>query len=143
LANRIERKSRLGEDLLIFWGRCSKILYQYVVVAVFLLGAIGVAVAALAANWLVRPKRPVAGAKGETYECGLETQGPTWVRFKVSYFLYALIFLLFDVETVFLYPWAVKFQVMGWFAFAEMIVFIGILVLGLWYAWKEGALEWK
>ncbi|MBE3580701.1 MAG: NADH-quinone oxidoreductase subunit A [Thermoanaerobacteraceae bacterium] len=118
-------------------------LYQYVIVAVFLLGAIGVAVGAIAANWLVRPKRPATGAKGETYECGLETQGPTWVQFKISYFLYALIFLLFDVETVFLYPWAVKFKVLGWFAFAEMIIFIGILVLGLWYAWKEGALEWR
>ncbi|MGI9951065.1 NADH-quinone oxidoreductase subunit A [Moorellaceae bacterium AZ2] len=101
------------------------------------------AIGAIAANWFIRPKRPAAGAKEETYECGLETQGPTWVQFKISYFLYALIFLLFDVETVFLYPWAVKFKVLGWFAFIEMIIFIAILVLGLWYAWKEGALEWR
>lgn len=112
------------------------------IVAVFLLGAIGVAVAAIVANWFVRPKGVAAGDKQETYECGLQTQGPTWVQFKISYFLYALIFLLFDVETVFLYPWAVKFQVLGLFAFIEMLIFIAILVLGLWYAWKEGALEW-
>lgn len=122
--------------------RCSKILYQYIIVAVFLLGAIGVAVVAIVTNRLVRPKGVAAGDKQETYECGLQTQGPTWVQFKISYFLYALIFLLFDVETVFLYPWAVKFKVLGLFAFMEMLIFIAILVLGLWYAWKEGALEW-
>ncbi|MBC7335627.1 MAG: NADH-quinone oxidoreductase subunit A, partial [Clostridia bacterium] len=59
------------------------------------------------------------------------------------YFLFALLFLVFDVETVFLYPWAVKFKALGLFAFLEMVVFIGILLLGWWYAWKEGAFEWK
>ncbi|MBE3573555.1 MAG: NADH-quinone oxidoreductase subunit A [Moorella humiferrea] len=93
-------------------------------------------------NWLVRPKEKAVGDKLATYECGLETQGPTWVQFKVSYFLYALVFLLFDVETVFLYPWAVRFQMLGLFAFVEMLIFIAILVIGLWYAWKEGALKW-
>ncbi len=95
----------------------------------------------LGTAWLVRPKRP-SPEKLSTYECGLETQGPTWVQFKISYFLYALIFVVFDVETIFLYPWAVKFQALGLFAFVEMIIFIAILVIGLWYAWKEGALEW-
>lgn len=109
---------------------------------VFLVGAAGVAWAALAVNWLLRPKRPQVGDQRETYECGLKTQGPTWVQFRIGYFLYALIFLLFDVETIFLYPWAVKFQVLGLFAFIEMLIFIGILILGLWYAWKEGGLEW-
>lgn len=77
-----------------------------------------------------------------TYECGLETQGDTWVQFKISYFMYALVFVAFDVETIFLYPWAVKFQSLGLFAIVEMFIFIAILVLGFWYAWKEGALEW-
>ncbi|MGI9859784.1 NADH-quinone oxidoreductase subunit A [Moorella naiadis] len=118
------------------------VLSQYGIIAVFLLGGAATAIAALVANWLIRPKKPPEGDKLATYECGLETQGPTWIQFKVSYFLYALIFLLFDVETVFLYPWAVRFQALGLFAFAEMIIFIGILVLGLWYAWREGALKW-
>lgn len=116
-------------------------LQQFSAVGIFLLFAIGFVLIALATSWLVRPKRPHP-EKLTTYECGVDTQGPTWVQFKISYFLYALIFLVFDVETIFLYPWAVKFQVLGWFAFVEMIIFIGILVVGLWYAWKEGALEW-
>lgn len=77
-----------------------------------------------------------------TYECGLETQGETWVQFKLSYFMYALVFLAFDVETIFLYPWAMKFQSLGTFAIVEMIIFMTILLVGFWYAWKEGALEW-
>lgn len=109
---------------------------------IFLVGALFVAVGALAFNWVLRPKKPQVGEQRETYECGLKTQGPTWVQFRAGYFLYALIFLLFDVETVFLYPWAVKFQALGLFAFVEMFIFIAILVLGLWYAWKEGGLEW-
>lgn len=77
-----------------------------------------------------------------TYECGLDTQGDTWVQFKISYFMYALIFVAFDVETIFLYPWAIKFQSLGLFGIVEMFIFITILVIGFWYAWKEGALEW-
>ncbi|MGI6285113.1 NADH-quinone oxidoreductase subunit A [Neomoorella humiferrea] len=124
------------------WEGGIKVLQQYGIVAVFLVGGALTAVAALAMNWLVRPKEKAVGDKLATYECGLETQGPTWVQFKVSYFLYALVFLLFDVETVFLYPWAVRFQMLGLFAFVEMLIFIAILVIGLWYAWKEGALKW-
>lgn len=90
---------------------------------------------------LLAPRNPVEG-KIKTYECGLDTQGFTWVQFKISYFLYALVFLVFDVETLFLYPWAVMFRELELFAFVEMIIFIAILVIGLWYAWKEGALEW-
>ncbi len=77
-----------------------------------------------------------------TYECGLETEGDTWIQFKLSYFMYALVFVAFDVETIFLYPWAIKFQSLGLFAIVEMFIFITILLLGYWYAWKEGALEW-
>jgi len=117
-------------------------LAQFTAVGVFTAVAVFFGAAALAVSWLIRPKKP-SKEKLSTYECGLDTQGPTWVQFKVSYFLYALVFLLFDVETIFLYPWAVKFQALGLFAFVEMIIFIGILVIGLWYAWKEGALEWK
>ncbi|NLW07790.1 MAG: NADH-quinone oxidoreductase subunit A [Clostridia bacterium] len=117
-------------------------MQDYGIVLIFLLGGAATAIGALFVNWLVRPKRPAVGDKLEAYECGLPTEGPTWVQFKVSYFLYALVFLLFDVEAIFLFPWAVRFQALGLFAFVEMIIFIVILVIGLWYAWKEGALKW-
>ncbi|MHB1127916.1 MAG: NADH-quinone oxidoreductase subunit A [Bacillota bacterium] len=111
-------------------------------VGVFLVIAIVFPVVSLSVAWLIRPKKPNP-VKLDTYECGVETQGPTWVQFKVNYFVYALVFMLFSIETIFLYPWAVRFQSLGLFAFIEMIIFIGILVIGLWYAWKEGALEWR
>ena len=117
-------------------------LKDYGTILIFMLGGFGFTIMVMATNWLVRPKRPNR-RKETTYECGLDTQGPTWIQFKISYFMYALIFVVFDVETVFLYPWAVTFNSSGIFAFGEMLVFIGILALGLWYAWKEGALEWK
>ena len=117
-------------------------LQQFSAVGIFTLFALVFVGIMLVTSRLVRPKKP-GDVKSSTYECGLETEGPTWVQFKVSYFLYALVFLLFDVETIFLYPWALKFQALGWFAFGEMFIFIGILVVGLWYAWKEGALQWK
>jgi len=118
------------------------VLQEYAVIAIFLLGAVGTAVGSIVVNWLVRPKPEPKGDKRATYECGLETIGPTWVQFKARYFLYALVFLLFDVETIFLYPWAVGFQELGLLAFVEMMIFIGILALGLWYAWKEEGLKW-
>jgi NADH:ubiquinone oxidoreductase subunit 3 (subunit A) len=116
---------------------------QYGIIAVFLFVGVAMGIVILAVNWLLRPKEPPVGDKLSTYECGLQTQGPTWIQFKVSYFLYALVFLLFDIETIFLYPWAVRFQALGLFAFIEMLIFIGILVVGLWYAWKESALTWQ
>ena len=69
--------------------------------------------------------------------------GPPWVQFRIGYYVYALLFVVFDIETIFLYPWAVAFGKMGIFVLAEMFVFIGILVAGLAYAWKEGALRWR
>ena len=90
---------------------------------------------------MFRPKPVATEEKLMPYECGVDPKGPGWMRFRVNYFLYALIFLIFDVEVIFLFPWAVKFQKLG-FAFVEMLIFIAILALGLWYAWKEGALEW-
>lgn len=116
-------------------------LQQYAGIGVILLFAIAFPLILLGLAMLVMPRR-AEKYKYETYECGLATEGETWIQFKTSYFMYALIFLAFDVETVFLYPWAVKFQFLGGFAFVEMVVFIAILVVGLWYAWKEGALEW-
>lgn len=91
---------------------------------------------------LLQPRHATA-QKLSTYECGVEPVGRAWVQFKASYFLYALVFVVFDVETVFLYPWAVQFRSLGLFAVIEMMIFIGILLIGLAYAWKKGALEWK
>ena len=105
-----------------------------VVAALFPVLAVGVA-------YFLRPKRSTA-VKSSIYECGLTTTGPTWVKFKAQYYLYALVFVVFDVETAFLYPWAVAYKQLTAFALVEMFVFLAILVVGLAYAWRKGALEW-
>ena len=108
----------------------------------FLAGGFVLSLVVMFINWFLRPRNPSA-AKSRTYECGLDTEGPTWVQFKISYYLYALIFVVFDVEVVFLYPWAASFKTAGFFPFIEMVIFIAILAMGIWYAWKKGAFEWK
>ena len=80
--------------------------------------------------------------KAEPYECGIPTQGETWTQLNVGYYLFALIFLIFDVELVFLYPWAVVAKSMGWIALVEIIIFFFILFMGFLYAHKKGALKW-
>ena len=110
-------------------------------VGVFLVFAIALPMIFMLIPKLVAPNKPTK-EKLTTYECGNETIGPTWVGFKSNYFLYALVFSAFDVETVLLYPWALTFQKLGTFAFVEMFIFISILLVGFWYAWKEGALDW-
>ena len=80
--------------------------------------------------------------KSSAYECGELPVGPPWIRFRVEYYVFALMFVVFDVEAVFLYPWAVILRRLGVFGLVEMAVFIGILVLGLAYAWRKGALKW-
>jgi NADH:ubiquinone oxidoreductase subunit 3 (subunit A) len=80
--------------------------------------------------------------KLEPYECGIPTQGKTWIQMNVGYYLFALIFLIFDVELVFLYPWAVVAKVQGWFAFVEVFIFFFILFMGFLYAHRKGALKW-
>ncbi len=81
--------------------------------------------------------------KGEPYECGIPTRGESMSQFRVGYYLFAILFLMFDVETVFLYPWAVEMRSMGTAGLISIAVFFSILVLGLVYAWRKGALEWK
>jgi NADH:ubiquinone oxidoreductase subunit 3 (subunit A) len=116
-------------------------LIKYAGVAVIMVWGIVFPAILLLLSKLFHPKNPTP-TKLLTYECGLETQGETWIQFKISYFMYALVFIAFDVETVFLYPWAIKFQSLGLFGLVEMFIFIAILLIGFWYAWKEGALEW-
>jgi len=99
---------------------------------------------ALGTAFFIRPRsRHYDTEKSLPYECGVDTVGETWIQFRASYFLYALVFVAFDIETVFLYLWAIKFQQLGKFAFIEMFIFLSILVVGLGYAWRKGALEWK
>ncbi len=116
-------------------------LESYSFIAVFILVAVGLPGAALILSWLLRPQKanPI---KKSTYECGFETYGDTWVQFKAQYYIYALVFVLFDVETVFLFPWALVYNQLPLFAVVEMLVFILILAGGLVYAWRKGDLEW-
>ena len=104
----------------------------------------GVALVALAlvTAGLISPKSYNA-QKGEAYECGIPTRGVSMAQFKVGYYLYAILFLMVDVETVFLYPWAVRMRELGVEGLLCIALFFGILVLGLVYAWRKGALEWK
>ena len=81
--------------------------------------------------------------KGEPYECGIPTKGTSWMQFKVGYYLFAILFLIFDVETVLLFPWASIMKSLGSIGLVSVLFFLFILVLGLAYAWKKGALEWK
>ncbi|MGH2457250.1 MAG: NADH-quinone oxidoreductase subunit A [Chloroflexota bacterium] len=103
--------------------------------------AVGFAVAPMLISWVLRPSHPDP-IKLSTYECGMETIGTTWIQYYVSFYVYALVFVVFDVETVFLYPWAVAYGHLGLFALAEMMVFIGTLVIGLLYALRKQALRW-
>jgi len=114
---------------------------SWVFVAVFALIALSIPLIGLLMAFALRPKRS-GPIKNSTYECGLETIGETWIQFKVQYYLFALVFVLFDVETVFLYPWAVAYNHLPLFALVEMFVFLFILGVGLVYAWRKGALEW-
>lgn len=116
-------------------------LSNYTGIFIVLLWGIIFPIILLWAQKLLSPNNPTP-AKLLTYECGLDTRGDTWIRFKLSYFMYALIFVVFDVETIFLYPWAMQFNNMGIFGIVEMVIFMAILILGFAYAWKEGALEW-
>jgi len=93
-------------------------------------------------NRMIGPRRPGVAAKGEVFECGNPSSGSAWGRFSVRFYLTAILFLLFDVEVVFLFPWAVELRQLGMFGFLEALVFIAILVAGLAYAWQRGALDW-
>ncbi|MBE0476618.1 MAG: NADH-quinone oxidoreductase subunit A [Coriobacteriia bacterium] len=111
-------------------------------IAVFVLAGAAFVATTLAVSRLLQPREPSA-AKLTPYECGSEPVGPPWVQFRIGYYVYALLFVIFDIEVVFLYPWAVAFGSLGIFVLIEMAVFVGILALGLAYAWREGALEWR
>ena len=121
-------------------------LPQYGYLGIFLLFAILIPASMLLIPWAltlvkVKPANPNP-VKLSTYESGLETYGATWVRFNFRYYFFALLFVIFDVQTIFLYPWAVRIKQLGWFGLAEMLVFVAILLVGLVYVWRKKALEW-
>jgi NADH-quinone oxidoreductase subunit A len=114
---------------------------DWLFIGVFLLLAPVFPALALLIPRLIAPRKP-SPLKSQVYECGMETHGDTYVQFKIQYYIFALIFLIFDVEVVFLYPWAVAFNQLHLFAVLEGVLFILILVAGLFYAWRKGMLEW-
>ena len=117
----------------------------YLLLAVFLVAALIFSITPLLAAWLwakkFSPKKP-GPEKNAIYECGLQSKGDAWVQFRSEYYLYAIIFLIFDVETIFLLPFAVAFTSLPVGAFIAMIVFLLLLVEGLVWAWRKGILTW-
>ena len=107
-----------------------------------LLTGVGLVAAALIIAALISPKS-YSLQKGKSYECGIPTRGESMMQFKVGYYLFAILFLMFDVETVFLFPWAVICKTLGTAGLISVGIFLAVLILGLAYAWRKGALEWK
>jgi len=123
-------------------AQVAEYFQDYITVAVFAaFGAVLVAVAVGAAS-LLRPSNPTA-TKSQTYECGIDPVGGGWSQTHVRYYIFALLFLVFDVEAVFIFPWAVQLETLGVFALVEMMVFVVILLAGLVYAIRKGVLEWE
>ncbi|HZV33985.1 MAG TPA: NADH-quinone oxidoreductase subunit A [Verrucomicrobiae bacterium] len=118
----------------------------YLLITVFVIAALGFAISPLFLAWLwskfFSPKKP-GPQKNAIYECGLESKGDAWVQFRSEYYLYAIIFLIFDVETIFLLPFAVAFTGLPVGAFIAMMVFLLLLVEGLVWAWRKGVLKWS
>lgn len=114
---------------------------NYIPILAFVAIALAFGLVSLLAGWIVRPNRPYR-AKLVPYESGSPLFQDARVQFPMRYYIIAMLFVIFDIEIVFLFPWAVVFQQLGLVGLVEMGMFIGILVVGFWYAWKKGALEW-
>ena len=114
---------------------------EWLYVALFIVVGLIIPIGAIAAGFIFGPKKPNP-IKESTYECGIEPVGEAWIQFKAQYYIFALVFLVFDVEAVFLFPWAVKLGQLGLYAVIEGIIFVSILVVGLVYTWRKGMLEW-
>jgi NADH-quinone oxidoreductase subunit A len=115
---------------------------EWIFIGLFLLIAWALPAAPIVLGKLLAPKRPNP-VKSEIYECGVETVGNAWIQFRAQYYIFALVFVLFDVELVFLFPWALAYHRLGLFALFEMTVFIFLLVAALVYTWRKGALQWS
>ena len=114
---------------------------HYVAILVSLALAVVVAGVLLGPGALLRPSRP-SSVKGEAFECGNPSSGSAWGRFSVKFYLTAILFIVFDIEVVFMYPWAVAYRGLGVLGFVEMAIFVAVLTLGLVFVWRKGALEW-
>jgi NADH-quinone oxidoreductase subunit A len=117
-------------------------LENYLPILIFLAVGTGVGLIMLALGWVLGPTRPDT-EKLSAYECGFEAFEDSRMKFDVRYYLVAILFIIFDLEIAFLFPWAVVLEQVGWFGFIAMVVFLGILVIGFIYEWKKGALEWE
>lgn len=123
--------------------RGEEIMFQdYMPVLLMMIVGVGFGVVAVVASAVLGPNRK-SRVKKETYECGMTTIGATYVQSPIKYYVVALLFLVFDLECVFLYPWAVHFKSLGLFGFVEMVIFMVILFVCYVYVWKKGALEWE
>jgi NADH-quinone oxidoreductase subunit A len=116
-------------------------LINYLPIAIYLLVVLGFSALVVFLSAIIGPSLP-GKVKLETYECGMEPIGPNRIRFAVKFYIVAMLFIVFDIETVFLFPWAVVFKELGIFCFEEIAVFILILSVGLAYVWRKGALKW-
>lgn len=116
-------------------------LSEFSFVGILLVVSTTFAILALLLAWLFRPKKPNS-IKAQTYECGMETVGTSWVQFRVQYYIHALVFVVFDVEAVFLFPLAVAFDQLALYMVLEMVLFVIILAGALLYIWRKGVLEW-
>jgi NADH-quinone oxidoreductase subunit A len=119
----------------------SAMINSYIFVGLLLLVGIAFGILPIAVERIIAPRKR-SRAKGDAYECGVRTYGETWIRFRIQYYIYALLFVVFDIESLFLFPWAVSYAGLGAFALVEMIVFLLILFVGLIYAWAKGVLRW-
>jgi NADH-quinone oxidoreductase subunit A len=115
---------------------------NFLPVVVFLLLGLAVGVGMLAFSWILRPRNPYPD-KLLTYESGITPLTDAHQKFSIRYYIIAMLFLIFDIEAVFMYPWAVAYNHIGMYGFVEMVIFIAILFVGYLYAWKKGALEWE
>ena len=119
----------------------SEFLRNYLTVAIFLGIAFGLLAAVLSLGKLIRPVRPQAD-KYVSYESGVDPVGDGWAQTPIRYYVFALLFVMFDVEAVFIFPWATRLEIYGAFGLIEMFIFIFVLLLGLIYAWRKGVLKW-
>lgn len=117
-------------------------LQNYLPILIFIIVGVLFGMLPLALGYFISPKKPDP-AKLSTYECGFSEFGNARLPFDVRYYLVAILFIIFDLETAFLFPWGVNLRHLGWFGFWSMAIFIGLLLIGFIYEWKKGALEWE
>lgn len=117
-------------------------LVEYFPILLFLAIAVGLSTVILAASWVVAPHKPDP-EKLSAYECGFEAFDNARQKFDVRFYLVSLLFIIFDLEVAFLFPWAITFRELDWLGFSSMMIFLGVLTVGFIYEWRKGALDWE